>query len=161
MAVRRIVSKALMIALSGAALGASGLIFSSNSEDVLRDSFAVALNTAPATQKLVSKTKSAPIAGSEEYWLAKHTEGALPVTRTVAIGDRIALNLGGNDRQLIVSGVSEFAPPVTEIDTRAGETRLLLITARDARKHATPPVRFLMEIETPASSLKPAAARVL
>lgn len=164
MAVRKIVSKMMMFALSGAALVASGLIFSSNSEEVLRDSFAVALKDAPTAEQVRApdRVASAPIAGSEEYWLtAMRSENALPVTRVISIGDRIALRLGGNSRQLVVSSVSELAPQATEIDTRSGQSRTLLITAQEAGNRAAPPIRFLMEIETPATTVSAAAGRVL
>lgn len=163
MAVRKIVSKLMMVALSGAALVASGNIVSSNSEEVLRDSFAVALKAEPqAPVRVAAAEASAPVAGSEDYWLSAMRPGtALPVMRAVSIGDRIGLRLGGSSRQLVVSSVSELAPQTTEIDTRSAPSRLLLVTAKDARDRDAPPVRFVMEVETPATTIKPVTGRVL
>lgn len=154
-----------MLSLSAAALISSGMIASSNSEKVLRDSFATALNTTPTVRAtnttVASSEKGAPIAGSEEYWLTHvRPDAALPLTRTISIGDRIALAYGGNRRQLVVSKVSEYRPPVTEIDTRSNQTHLLLITAHDAGNRSGQPVRFLMEVATSADA-KPTAPRAL
>lgn len=165
MAVRKVVSKVMMTVLSGAALVASGVIFTSNSEDVVRDGFAVALKDVPAAEKIVARedhASKAPVAGSEEYWLtAARPEMAHLIKRTISIGDTIALRFGDNKRRLIVSSVSEVAPKVTAIDTRTGPSRLFLVTAKEAADESAPPIQFLMELGTPVAEEKPASGRVL
>lgn len=147
MALRTLLSTSslALAGLSAAALLTAGVVFATNSETQLRDSFSVALNGVPSAAQQVAK--SIPISGSEEFWLTSmRSDGSLPVTRTVAVGDRIALSFGGQDRKLEVAAVSEFAPAITEIDTR-GQSRFVLVTARDSSNKGAPPIRFVMEVE--------------
>jgi hypothetical protein len=136
------------------ALGAAGGL-STSSEAVLRTSFSTALENAAANQQLA---KSAPVAGTEEYWLtAGKSDGSLAATKTVSVGDRIELNLGGQDRQLEVAEVSDFAPKATEnangIDTRADRGHFVLVTARDTSVKGSRSIRFVVEVDQ-----KPVAA---
>lgn len=161
MAVRNILSTVTLGALSASALLASGIIFTSNSETVVRNSFSVALNGAP-TVSPARVAKSVPVAGTEEYWLtAMARDGGLPLTKAVAIGDQIGLTVRGEQRRLEVSSVSEFAPAVTEIDTRTAPSRLVLVTARDTRDKDARPVRFVMEIEQNVPGVTAQTARTL
>ena len=141
-----------------AALSASGVLATS-SESVLRSSFSTALETSAASQQLA---KSAPVAGSEEYWLtAGKTDGSLAATKTVSVGDRIALTLGGQDRQLEVAEVIDFAPKATAIDTRAGQGHFVLVTARDTASKDARSIRFVMEIDAKPIAAIGAQARAL
>lgn len=161
MAVRNILSTLTLGGLSASALLASGVIFASNSETVVRDSFAIALSGAPAAAP-THVAKSVPVAGTEEYWLTSMgRDGGLPVTKALSIGDHIGLTVRGEERHLEVSSVSEFAPPVTEIDTRAQASRLVLVTARDTSGKDTRPVRFVMEVEPAAPAMTAQTARTL
>ena len=148
--------------LAATAAIAAGIFMAPSSETVLRNSFSTALNgTSPASQQLA---KAAPVAGSEDFWLmSMRSEGNLPLTKTVAVGDRIALTLGGQDRKLEVAAVSEFAPKITEIDTRAGLSHFVLITARDTSSKDARSIRFVMEVEqTPGATITAqVAARAL
>lgn len=124
-----------------------GALVATSSETMLRTSFTSALDTAaPDTTLAVSKT--APIAGSEDYWLSAMRQDGHggPLTKTVAIGDQISLSLGGERRTLEVASVSEFTPQVTEIDTNPAASRFVLVTARDKTNDASSPIRFVMEI---------------
>jgi hypothetical protein len=124
---------------------AAGL-FLINSEAVLRSSFATALTHTSLPAKEVAS--AAPVSGSEEFWLsAMRRDGTTPVTKTINVGDRIALSLGGEHRSLQVATVADFAPQVTEIDTSAGPSHFVLVTARDVNDASAPPVRFVMEFE--------------
>ena len=153
----------LAVTLAGVGAAAAicgGAMVSTSSEALLRSSFSAALgDTAPAQQRFA---KATPVAGSEDYWLsAMRQEGGTPLTKTVSVGDHISLSLGGHDRQLDVSAVSEFAPTITEIDTSAGPNRFVLVTARDAGRADARPIRFVMEIEqttAPLSGTKTARA---
>jgi hypothetical protein len=141
-----------------AALSASGVLATS-SETVLRTSFSTALETALSNQQIA---KSAPVAGTEEYWLtADKAEGSLAVTRTVSVGDRIDLTLAGQDRQLEVAEVSEFAPQATAIDARARKGHFVLVTARDTANKDARSIRFVMEIEQKPVTAMGAQARAL
>ena len=145
---------------ASAALGA-GVSALPSTETVLRNSFSLALNgTAEARQQVA---KVAPVAGSEDFWLmSMRTENGLAVTKTVAVGDRIALTFGGQDRKLEVAAVSEFAPKITEIDTSAAKSHFVLITARDTASKDSRSVRFVMEIgPVPAAEVAVQAARTL
>ncbi|MBK9080269.1 MAG: hypothetical protein WBP38_07340 [Hyphomicrobium sp.] len=159
MAVRKILSTLTLGGLSASALLATGIIFTSNSETVLRDSFSMALSGLPSASP-AHVAKSAPVAGTEEYWLTSMgLEGSLPVTKAVSIGDRIGLSVRGQNRELEVSSVAEYAPSVTEIDTRARRTRLILVTARDTGNKDAHPVRFVMEVEQTIPQLQAKEAR--
>ena len=119
MAVRKILSTAALGGLAVTALCATGFAAATNSEAVVREAFSVALNANQAPRSTVAKTVatsgplSVPVAGTEEYWLtAMRPEGGLPLTKTVSVGDRMALSFGGKNIQLEVADVSEFAPKV-------------------------------------------------
>jgi hypothetical protein len=145
-------------ALAALAVGLTAL---PSSETVLRNSFSIALEAAPAVREQIAKAP--PVAGSEDFWLmSMRTPNGLPATKTVAVGDRIALTVGGQDRKLEVAAVSEFAPKVTEIDTRASTNHFVLITARDTASKDSRSIRFVMEVEqTPAAAIPAQAARTL
>jgi hypothetical protein len=74
-------------------------------------------------------------------------DGNGPVTRTVSVGDKISLSLGGERRTLEVATVADFAPKITEIDTSTGPSHFVLVTARDVNDSSAHPVRFVMEFE--------------
>ena len=161
MAVRNILSTLTLTALSASALLASGIIFASNSETVVRDSFSIALNGSPAAPA-TRAAKSAPVAGTEEYWLTSMSrDGGLPVTKAVSIGDQIGLTVRGEQRQLKVCSVSEFAPEITEIDTRTAPSKLVLVTARDTSDKDARPVRFVMEIDQISGGIAAQTVRTL
>jgi hypothetical protein len=106
--------------------------------------------------------KAAPISGSEDFWLtADRSGGSLPVTKTVAVGDHIALTLGGQARQLEVAAVREFAPSTTEIDTRSGHSYFVLVTARETASKDARSIRFVMEVEQKPAPAIGAQARAL
>lgn len=161
MAVRNILSTLTLGALSASALVASGTIFASNSETVVRDSFSIALNGSPSVAP-VRSAKSVPVAGTEEYWLTSmNRDGSLPITKAVAIGDHIGLTVRGEERRLEVSSVADIAPFATEIDTRQGAARLVLVTARDALDKDARPIRFVMEIDQSVPGIAAQTARTL
>ena len=144
----------------GAVFGASTALMSS-SETMLRTSFSAALQgSVPAAAQRMAKT--VPLAGSEDFWLsAIRQDGGAPVTKTVALGDRISLTLGGEQRDLEVAAVSEFQPKLTEIDTNSAPSRFVLVTAKDARNASATSIRFVMEIQPAAAAIvasKPAQA---
>lgn len=124
---------------------AAGL-FLISSETVLRSSFSTALGHASVSAKEVAS--AAPVSGSEEFWLsAMRGDNNAPVTKTINVGDRIALSLGGERRSLQVATVADFAPQITEIDTSAGPSHFVLVTAHDVNDATAPPVRFVMQFE--------------
>ena len=92
---------------------------------------------------------------------ALRLDGQAPLTKTVAIGDRITMTLGGVERQLDVAAVSEFEPKITTIDTASQSTRFVLVTARDNRDTTSRPIRFVMEIENANTPLGLKPARTL
>ena len=127
-------------------LAMAALLLSTSSETVLRNSFQTALSSVETKPQQLAKV--APLAGTEDYWLsAIRQDGGAPMTKTVAIGDRISMSLGGELRNLEVSAVSEFAPGVIEVDTGKTPSHFVLVTARDTLKAAAKPIRFVMEIE--------------
>lgn len=132
---------------AGTAVAAiAGALLFANSETVLRSSFQTALNrTNLPTKELASA--AAPVSGSEDFWLSAMRDGTAPVNKTVSVGDQISLNLGGVHRTLEVATVSDFSPQITQIDTSAGPSHLVLVTARDLKDSAARPIRFVMEIQ--------------
>ncbi len=133
---------------AGAAVAAiAGALLFANSEAVLRSSFQTALNRTNLPAKELASA-SAPVSGSEDFWLSAMRDGsATPVNKTVSVGDQISLNLGGVHRTLEVATVSDFSPQITQIDTSAGPSHLVLVTARDLNDSAAHPIRFVMEIQ--------------
>ena len=132
---------------AGAAVAAiAGALLFANSETLLRSSFQTALDrTNPPAKELASA--AAPVSGSEDFWLSAMRDGTAPVNKTVSVGDQISLNLGGVHRTLEVATVSDFAPQITQIDTSAGPSHFVLVTARDPNDSAARPIRFVMEIQ--------------
>ena len=147
-----------LLALGATAFG--GSIVSTSSEALLRSSFSTALGDPLIKPSRLAK--AVPVAGTEEYWLtAMRQEGGAPVTKAVSVGDHISLSLGGHERKLEVASVSAFAPSVTEIDTTAGASHFVLVTARDSGNAAALPIRFVMELANAAAAVadtKPARA---
>lgn len=152
---------------AGVALTAfcGAIVVAGNSESLLRSSFDQAIRKsaeAPATQ-----TSRIPVSGSEDFWLTAFTndrtnDGGQPVSKSVTIGDRISMTLGGVEKRLEVASVSEFDPKTTEIDTRARSVRLVLVTARDSSDNRARPIRFVMEVETtPEQGVAAAPAKTL
>ena len=124
----------------------AGALLFANSETLLRSSFQTALDrTNPLARELASA--AAPVSGSEDFWLSAMRDGTTPVNKTVSVGDQISLNLGGVHRTLEVATVSDFAPQITQIDTSAGPSHFVLVTARDPNDSAARPIRFVMEIQ--------------
>src|SRR6185312_14443994 len=120
--------------------------FLASSETVLRSSFATALTR--ASQPTTAVASTAPISGSEEFWLtAMRGDASAPVTRPISVGDQISVTLSGHRRTFEVSAVSDFSPQITEIDTSSGPAHFVLVTARDTKDSSARPVRFIMEID--------------
>ena len=147
-----------------------GSFLSTSSEAILRHSFTTALGTENAAPQ-PRLAKSAPLSGSEEFWLsAMRQDGGVPVTKTVSAGDKISLSFGGVQRTLEVASVAEFTPQITAIDTSAGPSHFVLVTAKDTAKDpskassaaALHPIRFIMEIESvPATVVSERTAEAL
>ena len=141
-----------LAALTGTAALCGTVMVSTSSETLLRNSFSTALGGNSEIQPRLAKV--APVAGSEDYWLsAMRQDGGSLLTKAVSVGDHISLSLGGREQNLEVAAVSAFSPNVTEIDTTPGPSRYVLVTARDAANAEAHPVRFVMEIADPASSV--------
>lgn len=145
-------SRSLWLGLTAAAVvsvGAAALFFTS-SELVLRSSFQTALNDRAVslpTKEIALAAPTAPISGSEDFWLSAMRDGTAPVTKTISVGDQISLDLGGIHRTLEVSTVADFTPQITQIDTSTAPNHLVLVTAHDLNNSSARPIRFVMEIQ--------------
>lgn len=130
-------------------LALTAMSLMASSENVLRSGFATAL-TQPGFQIDRHIASAAPISGSEEFWLTamrRDESGSVPVSKTIAIGDQLSMTLAGRQRTFEVSTVKDFAPKMTEINTSAGPTHFVLVTARDSSDRTARPVRFIMELD--------------
>lgn len=138
-------------AVAAASVLSVTLVTSTTSETALRKSFSAAIEAEPSAP-VERVAKAVPQAGSEDYWLnALRRDGNSPVTKTVAIGEKISMSLGGEQRTFEVASVAEFKPEITAVDTATAPTYFVLVTAKDVAKPASRPIRFVMEIEgTPA-----------
>lgn len=135
----------------GALTTAGALGTTTNSETLLQTSFDSAFAKQPAASAQIAK--SAPVAGSEEFWLsAIPGDPATALTKTVAAGDKISMTFGGVARTLEVASVAEFEPSVTAVETAKTSGRLVLVTAKDIAKPDANLVRFVIEVETPAAA---------
>ncbi len=109
-----------------------------------------------------ASTKIAAVAGSEQFWLTHvvHDAGA-PVTKPIAVGDRLTINSGGHARVLHVVTVDKLDSQIVPISSER-PTRLLLVTCRDQANPESRPVRFLIEADDELPALSSAkAARAL
>lgn len=108
-------------------------------------------------------TKIAPaVAGSEQFWLTHvvHDAGA-PVTKPIAVGDRVTIASGGHEQVLHVVTVDKLDSQIVPISSER-PTRLLLVTCRDQANPESRPVRFLIEADDELPALSSAkAARAL
>ena len=138
-------------------LAGAAAVLTQSSETLLRSSFARALAPVAGADH-PSALASAPIAGTEEFWLSAMGRD---VTKTsgVSLGDRITLTLDGKERSYSVTSVSDISP-VTHIDTRARVDRILLITAKDTADALARPIRFVIDLGEPGHpGLQTATAR--
>ena len=158
--IRSSISSRFLTALTLTAFGGA-LFAAGNSEKLLRSSFEQAIRK--SAQAPLSQASRIPVSGSEEFWLtALANDSGQPVSKSVTIGDRISMTLGGVERNLEVASVTEFDPKTTEIDTRAKSVRLVLVTARDTNDSRARPIRFVMELETtPEPAVTPMPAKTL
>lgn len=108
-----------------------------NTESMVEHSFAEALS---APGRTGSDLAAAPIAGSEEFWLAKSRLGADPAlgvetaawSPPVARGDQISVGDGSARQTLEVVSVEAAQPNVTRIDTGLSAARKFIVTCRVA-----------------------------
>jgi hypothetical protein len=140
-----------------AVAGIAGALLFANSETVLRSSFQTALNRTNLPAK--GFAAAAPVSGSEDFWLSAMRDGTTPVNKTISVGDQISLKLGGVHRTLEVATVSDFAPQITQIDTSAGPSHFVLVTAHDLNDQSAHPIRFVMEIQQGGAPVVAGAAR--
>lgn len=139
---------AAMLAIAGVFVLAA-----QNTEDLLRKSFASALDneiTSPAVasteQASVVTAKAPPVAGSEAYWLSpKRIENLSHTQRLVSVGDRISLSSRRRTVAFEITQVDVYEPQVTAIDTSGRQTNALLITAKDLSNPKAPSVQFLLD----------------
>jgi hypothetical protein len=143
-------SPLLGLIVGTAVFGAATALLFTSSETVLRSSFKVALDHHALNTAIPAKDvadASAPVSGSEDFWLSAMRDGSAPITKTVSVGDQISMNLGGVHRTLEVSTVSDFAPEITQTNTSSAPSHFVLVTARDLKDASQRPVRFVMEIQ--------------
>ncbi len=138
-------------------LGGGAAVLTQSSETLLRSSFARALQ--PASEPVVAGASvdtghaGVPISGSEGFWLTAMGRD-VAMSKGVSLGDRITFNLEGKERNYRVTSVSEVKPATTRVDTRAFNTRVVLVTARDASADPSArSIRFIIEIPGPPSSI--------
>lgn len=142
------------LVLSGSCVAAlSGGILSGTSESMLRASFASALEQTAAPSMKVA-TGSGPISGSEDFWLTSNGQvSPISANKTVSVGDKISLDIGGEHRTLEVAKISEYWPQITEIDTTGHPSRFVMVTARDAADPTSRPIRLVIELEQDGATL--------
>ena len=162
-------TRILKPATAGAALlvlGGGAAVLTQSSETLLRSSFARALQPANApvvaNVSLDTRHASLPISGSEEFWLTAMGRD-VAMSKGVSLGDRITFTLDGKERNYRVTSVSEIKPATTRVDTRAFNTRIVLVTARDTSADPSArSIRFVIEIPgTPPSVVAGRGARAL
>lgn len=140
-------------ALAGLTAG-GGALMASNSETILRQSFAAAIAPRHQPSPIAPSAAATPLAASEEFWLAaiRPDANVAPVSKSVSLGDSMTITLNGQNRVLRVTSVTEFSPEKTEVDLRSPNIHLVVVTAHDTTDTAAKPVRFVMEIEGKASA---------
>jgi hypothetical protein len=150
-------------ALGVAAVGVgSAALTLGNGDAVVERGFERALATR-ADRPDTGKIAAPAIAGSEQFWLTRvvHEAGGAPLTRPVAVGDRITINSGGRDRVLNVVTIDKLDSSLL-LTSSERPARLLLVTCHDETNPEARPVRFLMEADDDIPALSSAkAARTL
>lgn len=149
---------ALGIVAAGVGIAAMTL---ASSETVVERGFERAL-ASRAQQPGALKLATPAVAGSEQFWLTHvvHDSTAL-FTKPVAVGDRVTITSGGQERVLHVVTVDKLDTQIVPISSER-PTRLLLVTCRDQASPEARPVRFLIEADDTLPTLtSPKAARAL
>lgn len=121
-----------------------------------------AVRTATVRRSGPSVSRSAPVAGTEAFWLgaAANTSSYQPVTyspRAIVPGDRFQFGGGRGQRILEVTDVREM-PLQTASGTSNGKSPappMLMLTMRDVASPRAAPVRMLLEADAPIAGLTP------
>ncbi len=145
------------LGVAAVGVGAAALSFG-NGDAVVERGFERALATMDGSE--ATKRTAAAISGSEQFWLTHvvHDASAPIFSKPVAVGDRITISSGGQDRVLDVVTIDKLDSALV-LASSERPARLLLVTCRDQSNPDAKPVRFLLEAddEIPAlSSLRTA-----
>jgi hypothetical protein len=136
---------AIAVTVAVAVLLAAGLAVQ---EVWLARSLETALASSGPRPAALPASASAPVAGSESFWLAP-VEGTTmqPVSfaPVLPLGTRVALGNGAGLRQLEVVGVRALPA-----DASTGEERLLVVTLQDVADRAANPVRLVLDVAAAA-----------
>lgn len=146
----RILRPATALAIVGS-LVASAAVLTQSSEKLLRSSFERALGHEAASTSVASVSPannlpgSAPVAGSEEFWLSALAREPGSV-HAVSLGDNITLTLGGKERSYRITSISDVPQEATRIDTRLHPDRIILVTAKDTADALARPISLMIDL---------------
>ncbi len=157
-----------------AVLALAGIgISTANTEAVVTQRFAAALEANASTETASLGTDRALVSGSEAYWLEKQrhdNNGAAlepaawsaPVAG-LSIGDRITISAGKTERVLKVIAMTEIEPSSAIVKASGasngnGAIRQVAVTCRDVHAPDTQSVTFIVPADTVQGPAKTARA---
>jgi hypothetical protein len=132
------------LGLVAAGVGIAAMTLGS-SDTVVERGFARALASRAEQPGDTRIAAPAAVSGSEQFWLTHVVHDGSPLTKPVAVGDRVTINSGGRERVLHVVTVDKLDRQIVPISSER-PTRLLLVTCRDQANPDSRPVRFLIEV---------------
>lgn len=160
-------ASAVLAVLALAGVGIS----TANTEAVVTQRFAAALEAAAPEQTVAVASDRALVSGSEAYWLAekrRQQNGAAlepaawspPLATGLAIGDRITISAGKSERVLQVVAIADIEPSNPIVAATAGNTpiRHVTVTCRDVNAPDARPVTFIAPADTIQAPAKTAHA---
>ena len=149
-----------VVALGVAAVGLGGAVVQfANGDAVVERSFERALASMDdgATAQRMQGTDVIVSAAEKQLQVTRTVHGVgTPLSKPVAVGDRITISSGGHDRVLNVVKVDRLDSSIVQASTQRATTPLLLVTCRDESKPDGRPVRFLIEADEPLPVLSSA-----
>lgn len=161
-------ASAVLAVLALAGIGIS----TANTEAVVTQRFAAALEANAAGETASLRADQALVSGSEAYWLLNkrhEAEGAAlepaawsaPVAGGLSVGDRITISSGKTERVLKVVAVTDVEPSngiVKASGTGEEPVRQIAVTCRDVNAPDARPVTFIVPANTVQGPAKTARA---
>lgn len=159
----RLIQGAVTALAAGGGLMAMTVFALQNTDKLIERGFKTALNSQEFVRQASNNEISKPVSGSEEFWLSamQAKDGIPALQRTVSIGDKLTMSIGGKETVYAVTSVAELPAEVTYVDTRPLSLHYVLVTARDINDPSGKELRFVVEAtpdQAPTVAGRPAQA---
>lgn len=144
----------LTLGLAAAALAASAV---ARTDSLVERGFAEALQSPGATEAGKGRSRSVPIAGSEDFWLSQSasahgvpTGGEVSLAlwpSKVRLGTPVDISLGGRSVSFEVVEIVSLPAGITRVSTAESGHDLVMVSLREAGKPDGAALRFIVEAD--------------